>query len=177
MILSPALNLSSKQRQLIRDSFESVREYEVSVLMLFYGRMFEIAPETRRLFQIDMQTQSHKLMDALSVVILGLDRFEELVPYLTELGRKHVDNGAQPYQYERLRTALLWAFGQALGLEFDRGTKLAWQQSAGIDLDRDAAKRVLDARVRDLTIRSALYSRRRSTFLSLVRLAGRLFLR
>jgi len=47
---------------------------------------------------------------------------------LADLGRKHVSHGVQAYQYEKLRAALLWAMGQALGLEFDRETRAAWDE-------------------------------------------------
>jgi len=64
----------------------------------------------------------------LRTTVDALDRFEEWQPVLAELGRKHAGFGVQPYQYEKLRAALLWAFGQALGLEFDRETRAAWDQ-------------------------------------------------
>lgn len=118
--------LSARQRRLVRESFESIRGYENSVLVLFYGRLFEIAPETRALFKIAIPQQSAKLMETLSTVVKALDQFEQLLPHLAELGRAHVAYGVQPYQYERLRSALLWALGQALGVEFNRETRAAW---------------------------------------------------
>ena len=124
----PNLLLSKKQRQLVRDSFESIEAYGTSVVVLFYGRLFETAPETRALFKIDIREQSRKLEDTLRTTVEALDNFEELLPVLAELGRKHVIYGVQPYQYEKLRLALLWAFGQALGLEFDPETRAAWDQ-------------------------------------------------
>ena len=124
---SPA-PVSAKQKRLLRESFVLVREYETAVIVLFYGRLFEIAPETRALFKIDIREQSKKLEEMLRVTIDALDRFEELLPVLTELARRHVEYGVQPYQYEKLRSALLWALGQALGLEFDRETRAAWGQ-------------------------------------------------
>jgi hemoglobin-like flavoprotein len=128
MIPNPKLALSSKQRRLVRESFESAKEYETSILILFYGRLFETAPETRALFKIEIHEQAKKLMDTLGIVIDAIDRFEEMLPYLAELGRKHAAYGVQPYQYERLRTALLWALGQALGLEFNSETRAAWDR-------------------------------------------------
>ena len=122
------LSLSVKQIRLLRESFESLKEYETSVVLLFYGRLFEIAPETRALFKIDIHEQATKLMETLRVTVEALDRFEELVPVLADLGRKHGTHGVEAYQYERLRSALLWAMGQALGLEFDRETRAAWDQ-------------------------------------------------
>ena len=122
------LSLSVKQMRLVRESFESLREYEASVLLLFYGRLFEIAPETRVLFKIDIHEQAKKLMEMLRMAVESLDHFEELFPALADLGRKHVTHGVQAYQYDKLRSALLWAMGQALGLEFDRETRAAWDQ-------------------------------------------------
>ena len=125
---TPGLPLTGAQKRLVRESFESMREYETSVVTLFYGRLFEIAPETRALFKIDIRQQSRKLMDTLRAAVDSLDRFSELSPFLAELGRKHVTYGVQTQHYEKLRSALLWAMGQALGLEFDRETRAAWDQ-------------------------------------------------
>src|SRR6516162_7307548 len=120
--------LTATQKRLVRESLDSMQEYETSVVVLFYGRLFEIAPETRALFKIDIREQSQKLVETLRLTIEALDKFDELLPVLAELGRKHVGYGVQPYQYEQLRSALLWALGQALGLEFDRETRAAWDQ-------------------------------------------------
>jgi nitric oxide dioxygenase len=120
--------LTAAQKRLVRESFESMQEYETSVVVLFYGRLFEIAPETRALFKIDIREQSRKLMDTLRATVDSLDRFTELSAVFEELGRKHLTYGVQDYHYEKLRSALLWAMGQALGLEFDRETRTAWDE-------------------------------------------------
>src|SRR5215831_439434 len=125
---NPPAPLSAKQKHLLRESFASVREYETAVIVLFYGRLFEIAPETRALFKIEIPEQARKLTNKLQMALDALDRFEELRPVLADLGRRHVTYGVQPYQYERLRSALLWAMGQALGLVFDKETRAAWDQ-------------------------------------------------
>ena len=120
--------VSAQQARLVRESFESVREYETSVIVLFYGRLFEIAPETRALFKIDIREQSKKLISTLQMTVDALDHFDELRPLLADLGRRHVAYGVQADHYEKLRSALLWAMGQALGLEFDRETRGAWDR-------------------------------------------------
>ena len=91
--MNQKLPLTLKHKRLVRDSLESIREYETSVVVLFYGRLFEIAPETRALFKIDIRKQSKKLLDTLTTAVESLDRFEELLPFLAELGRKHVTYG------------------------------------------------------------------------------------
>jgi len=126
-VTPPKLLLSDREKRLVRESLQSMREYENSVLVLFYGRLFEIAPEARPLFHIDIHEQSAKLMGTLTTLIDALDRFDQTAPHLLDLGRKHVTYGVQPYLYERLRTALVWALGQALGAEFGRDTRAAWE--------------------------------------------------
>ena len=119
--------LTAHQKRLIRQSFDSIQDYSDSVVLLFYGRLFELEPATRHLFKISIREQARKLMDTLSTMVAALDHFDELLPFLTELGRRHVGYGVQPENYETLRSALLWAMGQALGVEFDRDTRAAWE--------------------------------------------------
>ena len=121
-----ALEMTDRQKRLVRESFESIEEYAESVWLLFYGRWFSLEPSVRSLFPSSMQQQARKLMEMLRAVIQAQDRFDALRPVLAELGRKHVAYGAQPSHYESLRSALLWALGQALGEEFGRETRDAW---------------------------------------------------
>jgi hemoglobin-like flavoprotein len=65
-------------------------------------------------------------MDMLAAVVESLDQFDALRPRLAELGRKHVEYGVKPEQYESLKAALLWTLAQALGPDFDAATKEAW---------------------------------------------------
>jgi len=101
-------------------------------VQLFYGRLFEIAPQLRPLFRLEIAQQSRKLLDMLTTIVGAIDNFEALRPRLGELGHKHVAYGAKPEHYESLRVALLWAMGNALDLEFDRETKAAWAQLLGM---------------------------------------------
>jgi nitric oxide dioxygenase len=128
MTPTPSLVLSKKQKQLVRDSFDSVQAYGTSVVVLLYGRLFEIAPDTRALFKIDIRKQAKKLEDTLRATIEALDNFEQLLPVLAALGQDHATYGVQPYHYEQLRSALLWTLGQVLGIEFDSETRAAWDK-------------------------------------------------
>jgi hemoglobin-like flavoprotein len=118
--------LTPRQKRLVRESLESIEEYSNAVTKLFYGRLFEVAPEVRGLFKISLEEQSQKLLDMLGTIVDALDRMQELQPQLVELGRKHVTYGVKPEHYDVMRTALLWAFARALEYEFDAETKSAW---------------------------------------------------
>ena len=119
--------MTRDQRELIRLSLDRLSEEADPVTLLLYGKLFELDPSTRRLFHNDLAAQGRKLMDTLDAVASSLDRFESLRPRLVHLGRLHADYGVLPAHYDTLIAALLWAFGQALGPDFDARTREAWR--------------------------------------------------
>jgi hemoglobin-like flavoprotein len=123
--------LTANERRLVRESFEFVRTMADPVGLLFYGKLFELAPAVRPMFHNDLELQVHKLMGMLSSVVESLDNFESIRPQLEELGRKHASYGVRPEQYETLTRALLWTLGEALGADFDQRTSEAWKNALG----------------------------------------------
>jgi hemoglobin-like flavoprotein len=119
--------MTSKQRQLVRQSFDALRDQAGPFSLLFYGKLFELDPSARRLFHVDLALQGRKIVDTLATVTESLDRFESIRPRLANLGRQHAGYGVRPEQYDTITTALLWAIGQALGADFDAPTREAWK--------------------------------------------------
>lgn len=115
-----------RDAELVRDSFEIVKEMSTATALLFYGRLFDLDPSLRGLFHIDLRVQAKKLMDTLAMVVDSADRLEELRPTLRALGKRHVEYGVRPEHYTTVCTALLWALGQALQPDFDGPVKAAW---------------------------------------------------
>lgn len=126
---TPTKSLTADQRRLVRDSFESVRSMAGPVGLLFYGKLFEIAPEVRPMFHNDLDLQIRKLMDMLGSVVESLDHFESVRPKLEDLGHQHVGYGVRAEQYEVLISALLWTLSKALGADFDDRTSEAWRNA------------------------------------------------
>jgi len=119
--------MTATQRQLVRESFELLRDDARPFMLLFYGKLFEMDPSARRLFHNDISLQGRKLMDMLEEVVNSLDDFESLKPRLAELGRTHTGYGVRAEQYETLISALLWAIAQELEGNFTSATKEAWR--------------------------------------------------
>src|SRR5215471_5111918 len=115
------------QRDLVRQSFELIREDAGPFMLLFYGKLFEMDPSARNLFHHDISLQGRKLMDMLADVVNSLDNFQSLRPRLAELGRKHASYGVRSEQYETLTSALLWAIAQLLEGNFNPAAKEAWR--------------------------------------------------
>jgi hemoglobin-like flavoprotein len=115
----------------ILETLDALRDRLGPVALLFYGRLFELDPSARRLFHIDLALQSRKIMDTLDSIARSLDHFDALSERLMELGRQHASYGVKPEQYETVTKALMWAFAQALGPDFDRPTREAWALTLG----------------------------------------------
>ncbi len=118
--------MDSRQKELVRNSFALVAPRRDEAAALFYGRLFEIAPDLRPLFKGDMAEQGRKLMAMLATAVGNLDRLEAVVPAVRALGERHASYGVKDEDYATVATALLWTFEQALGATFDSPTRDAW---------------------------------------------------
>jgi nitric oxide dioxygenase len=119
--------VTPEQVQLVRDSFAGIAEVSQPVAALFYGRLFELAPEVRPMFKQDIAIQGRKLMDMLAALVQNLDRFEEMSAVLKAMGQRHSGYGVLPAHYKTVSSALLWALGVTLQDEFTPQLKAAWR--------------------------------------------------
>jgi len=118
--------MTPRQKQIISETIPLIREIAIPVSLLFYGRLFDLDPSLRRLFNIDMKEQSKKLIAMLEAIVASIDDWEQIVPVLRELGQRHVTYGVKTEHYDTLCAALVWAFGQALQPGFDVEVRAAW---------------------------------------------------
>jgi len=122
--------MTPEQKRLIRESWQKVEAIGDAAAALFYDRLFEIDPSTRPLFNgIDMTTQRGKLLQALAMVVAGLDRLDSMVPVLEELGRRHVGYGVRRHHYRSVGAALLWTLEHGLVDAWTSEAEDAWAQA------------------------------------------------
>ncbi|TCS61778.1 globin family protein [Varunaivibrio sulfuroxidans] len=110
----------------VQSSFASVAPISDQAATLFYGRLFEIAPEVKPLFKGDMREQGAKLMKTLAMVVGGLNRLETILPAVEALAIRHVAYGVEDRHYDAVGSALLWTLEQGLGDAFTPETREAW---------------------------------------------------
>jgi nitric oxide dioxygenase len=118
--------MTPKDIDLVQASFAKVAPIAETAAGMFYGRLFEIAPEVRPLFESDLSDQGRKLMATLAVVVNGLRDLEAVVPAVEALARRHVAYGVRPEHYDPVGSALLWTLAEGLGDDFDPETESAW---------------------------------------------------
>jgi hemoglobin-like flavoprotein len=127
--------MSPESKRLVMDSWEKVEPIKEVAAALFYGRLFELDPSLRHLFRGDLAGQGRKLMQALTMVVRGLDRLDLLLPAVEALGRRHGAYGVQDEHYETVAQALLWTLERGLGDAFTPDTRDAWAQAYGMLAD------------------------------------------
>lgn len=118
--------MTPEQKTLVKDSWAQVLPIKDKAAELFYGRLFEIAPEVKPYFKGDMTEQGQKLMAMLNTAVSGLDNIEAMIPALQDLGRRHVDYGVKDEDYDKVGAAFLWTLEQGLGEGFTPQVKDAW---------------------------------------------------
>ena len=118
--------MTPEQVALIQRSFAKVAPIAGEAAALFYGRLFEIAPEVKPLFHGDMKEQGRKLMGTLAVVVNGLTNLESILPAASALAKKHVAYGVKAEHYVPVGVALLWTLERGLGAEWTSDLAAAW---------------------------------------------------
>jgi len=118
--------MTPQQVTLVKASFAKVAPIAPQAAELFYGRLFEIAPEVRPLFKRDMAEQGRMLMEVIGLAVGSLDDLPKIVPTVQALGRRHAGYGVKDSHYAIVGDALLWTLGKGLGDAFSPVVKEAW---------------------------------------------------
>lgn len=108
---------------LVQGSFVKVAPIADAAAGLFYGRLFEIAPEVKPMFKGDIAEQGRKLMATLGIVVKGLSNLEAVLPAAKALAVKHVAYGVK---HVPVGEALIWRLDKGLGDDFTPETRQAW---------------------------------------------------
>ena len=123
--------MNAAQIKLVQDSFAKVAPISAQAAMLFYDRLFEVAPGVKAMFPADMTEQRKKLMAPLAVVVGGLSNLEAVLPAASALAKRHVSYGARPEHYPVVGGALLWTLEKGLGDAWTPEVAAAWTAAYG----------------------------------------------
>jgi nitric oxide dioxygenase len=116
----------------IQASFAKVTPISEQAAALFYGRLFEIAPEVKPLFRGDMTEQGRKLMATLAVVVNSLGNLSAILPAASALAKRHVGYGVKAEYYAAVGEALLWTLQCGLGEHWTPELATAWSTAYGV---------------------------------------------
>jgi hemoglobin-like flavoprotein len=118
--------MTPDQVKLVQESFAKVAPISDQAAVMFYNRLFEIAPSVKAMFPTDMSEQRRKLMATLAIVVNGLSKLEMILPAASSLATRHVAYGAKAEHYPVAGEALLWTLEKGLGADWTPDVAEAW---------------------------------------------------
>jgi hemoglobin-like flavoprotein len=123
--------MTPDQVKLVQQSFAKVAPISETAAILFYDRLFEVAPKVKAMFPADMTEQRRKLMATLAAVVNGLGDLESVLPAASALAKRHVSYGARAEHYPVVGAALLWTLEKGLGDGWTPEVAEAWTAAYG----------------------------------------------
>lgn len=124
--------MTPTQKHLVQTTFAQVAPIADQAAAMFYARLFELDPSLRPMFTTDLTEQGRKLMRMISMAVNGLDRLDDLVPAVRQLGARHGGYGVRDEHYDTVAEALLWTLEKGLGPAFTPDVKEAWATVYGV---------------------------------------------
>jgi nitric oxide dioxygenase len=118
--------ITKTQIALVQSSFRHVVPIADAAGLLFYERVFTLAPGSRALFADDIAPQAKRTMAAVKTAVDGLADLDVVGPFLVRLGARHVRYGVQREHFDVVGSALLWTLEQGLGELFTPEVQEAW---------------------------------------------------
>ncbi len=113
----------------IRDTFTIVAAAGDEPASYFYGWLFARHPGVRSMFPPAMDEQRDRLFRALTRIVESLSSPEDLVRYLSQLGRDHRKYSVEPAMYDAVGEALIATLRAYAGPAFSQDAEDAWGQA------------------------------------------------
>jgi hemoglobin-like flavoprotein len=139
--------ITAQQISIVKETWAKVVPISDVASRLFYDRLFEISPHLAPMFHgVDLASQRQKLVKAINMVVMSLERIDTLIPTIHDLGHRHIAYGVEEAHYAQVGSALLWTLKTGLGDDWSDEAETAWtnayQLLAGVMIEgaREATK-------------------------------------
>ena len=107
--------MTPEQLQLVRLTLAQATSDPVSLGQQFYRRLFILAPDLRARFDGDIDAESLKLKDALTLAFGSLSDMPFLVATLEAMAQRGVARGLSEKHCRAIAQSLLWAVERRVG--------------------------------------------------------------
>lgn len=118
--------MTRRQIELVESSWDFVLLNTKDAGMVFYSRLFTIAPELKSLFKESPDAQAQKLIALITFAVHKLNTINEIVSDVQSLGRRHQKYNVKPEHYAIVAEALLWTLEKSLKEKWNEEMKEAW---------------------------------------------------
>ena len=118
--------MTEEQKELVQESMMYILPNASKIGETFYKNLFIAAPEVEPLFKNNISEQAKKLMDVVQHAVDALNHFDQLIPTLHNLGKKHAAYGAKPEHFPVVRDVLIQTYKEIIGEMFTEEMAAAW---------------------------------------------------
>jgi len=118
--------LDASTKRLIKETIALLPPDPKPLVLAFYDRLFEMAPDTRQMFPGNLEGQAQKLTEMLVWIVDHSEQPDELVAQLRQMGGRHAGYGVKVDHYADVGSALIWMFRKGLGKNFTSEMEQAW---------------------------------------------------
>jgi NAD(P)H-flavin reductase/hemoglobin-like flavoprotein len=116
----------------LKGSWANVAAAGDDVPLYFYSHLFLSHPELRSMFPIQMSGQRDKLVAALGAVVSNVDKLDNVVPLLEQLGRDHRRFSVVAENYDAVGASLLATLKHFVGTSWLPELADTWAQAYGL---------------------------------------------
>jgi NAD(P)H-flavin reductase/hemoglobin-like flavoprotein len=116
----------------LKGSWANVAAAGDDVPLYFYSHLFLSHPELRTMFPIQMSGQRDKLVAALGAVVSNVDKLDNVVPLLEQLGRDHRRFLVATEHYDAVGASLLATLKHFVGTSWLPELADTWAQAYGL---------------------------------------------
>jgi hemoglobin-like flavoprotein len=117
---------TKEEIQVIQDTFKKVQFTDCWKLL--YDKLFELDPDSAKLFKGDIGEQQHRIMNMMKTVSEGLNNPNIILPAIQDLGKRHAHYGVDEKQYETFKASLFHALKTITGNEWNEQTEKIWDK-------------------------------------------------
>ncbi|HEY7486173.1 MAG TPA: globin domain-containing protein [Streptosporangiaceae bacterium] len=118
--------------QRLKQNFAQVGAKGEDIAAFFYADLFARNPGLRGLFPAEMGRQQQMLIDALAHIVSQVDDAGRLIPFLQDLGRRHVIYGVAPEHYAEVGSSLLATLEHFSGPAWTEELRQDWAAAYGV---------------------------------------------
>lgn len=123
------MTICEEDFDLMRPAMEAAVREKPLISEYFHEELFRLAPEIRRLYQMDLVRQGELFVNRMSTIMARMHEAERLRPFVEDLALRHVGYGARPEHYPLVRQAMLIALRRLLGSAFTPEAEAAWSRT------------------------------------------------
>lgn len=123
--------MTSRQIDLVKQSFRLVEPIIDEAATVFYRRLFETEPSLQRLFHKLPREQARLLAQTLTIVVDSIDNASHFRVVADALGSRCANYGMRDEHFEAVGQALLWTLENGLKGAFTSEVRDAWVAACG----------------------------------------------